>query len=330
MIEPPTPLVRSAHHGGTFFAQLRSMSSSASQNLASVSDQVQHLVDRGMIVNNRGVAERTLTHVGFERLRSYWNPFESSTPSKHGNLFVGGTHFNAVLSRYLFDQRLRSHLLEAFSFIEVSIRTQWARQLVYEFGHGEYAHQNAALFTGYHPDNLHELQRSYDQITNHKGANFLTQPIWDVIQAMSFGQLSKWYSTLDDRAMRQSISRSYGMDESILRPALRHLTRVRNICAHHERLWDLNLTTRLRIPNTLGSDPETAKAFNKQAPLKVYNAIVMTTHLMEVITPNGDWPERFLELKGADSYRFVPEADMGFPENWEDHVIWQRHMPTDE
>ena len=84
------------------------------------------------------------------------------------------------------------------------------------------------------------------------------------------------------------------MDESVLRSALRHLTRVRNICAHHERLWDLNLTTGLRIPNTLGSDPGTAKAFNKQAPVKIYNAIVMTTHLMEVITPNGDWPERFL------------------------------------
>ena len=43
------------------------------------------------------------------------------------------------LSRYLFDQRLRSHLLEAFSFIEVSIRTQWARQLAYGSRHGEYA-----------------------------------------------------------------------------------------------------------------------------------------------------------------------------------------------
>ena len=282
-----------------------------------------------MVVNNRGVAERSLTHVGFERLSSYWKPFESSTPSKQGNLFVSGANFSAVLSRYLFDQRLRSHLLEAFSFIEVSVRTQWARQLA--FGHGEYAHQNAALFNQHHAHNMNELQRSYDQITNQKGANSHTQPIWDMIHAMSFGQLSKWYSSLGDRKIRQSISQSYGMDESVLRSALRHLTRVRNICAHHERLWDLNLTTRLRIPNTLGSDPETAKAFNKQAPVKIYNAIVMTTHLMEVITPNGDWPERFLGLKDADSYKLVLEAGMGFPENWETHTIWQRHLqPANE
>ena len=306
------------------------MSQQPSINLASVPDQVQQLVDRGMAVNNRGVAERSLTHIGFDRLSSYWKPFESSTPGKQGNLFVSGTHFSSVLSRYLFDQRLRSHLLEAFSFIEVSIRTQWARQLAYGSRHGEYAHLDAALFRQYHAPNLKELERNYRQIANQQVTDFQKLPIWDVIHTMSFGQLSKWYSSLGDRTIRQSISQSYGMDESILLSALRLLTRVRNICAHHERLWDLNFSTGLKIPNTLGSDPETAKAFNRQVGDKVYNAIVMTTHLMEVITPNGDWPERFLELKNADSYRIVSEDDMGFPTNWADHAIWQRHLQAGE
>ena len=138
-------------------------------NLASVPDQVQHLINHGMTVNNRGLAERSLTHIGFERLSSYWKPFESSTPGKQGNLFVSGTHFSSALSRYLFDQRLRSHLLEAFSFIEVSIRTQWARQLAYGSRHGEYAHLDAALFDQHHTDNLNELERNYRQIANQAG-----------------------------------------------------------------------------------------------------------------------------------------------------------------
>ena len=186
------------------------MTSSTPQNPAS--DQVQNLVDRGMIISDRDLAERTLTHVGFQRLSSYWQPFESNTPSSHGNLFVSGTRFRVILSRYLFDQRLRSHLMEAFSFIEVSIRTQWARQLVYEFGHGEYAHQNAALFNRHYTSNLAELQRSYEQITNQRGPNFNTQTIWDVIHVMSFGQLSKWYSNLRDRQITQAISQTYGLD----------------------------------------------------------------------------------------------------------------------
>ena len=110
-----------------------------------------------MSVNNRGAAERSLTHIGFERLSSYWKTFESSTPSEQENLFKCGTHFNSVLSRYLFDQRPRSHLLEAFSFIEVSVRTQWARQLAYDFGHGEYAHLDPALFNDYHAERSPQL-----------------------------------------------------------------------------------------------------------------------------------------------------------------------------
>ena len=167
---------------------------------------------------------------------------------------------------------------------------------------------------------------SHRRVTNQIGTDFHKLPVWDVIHAMSFGQLSKWYSSLGARTIRQSIAQSYGMDESILRSALRHLTRVRNICAHHERLWDLNLASGLKIPNTLGNEPETAKAFNRQANNHAYNAIVMTTHLMEVITPNGDWPERLLELCLAESYRSIPKVDMGFPVDWEDHAIWQRHL----
>ena len=222
-------------------------------------------------------------------------------------------------------------MLEAFSFIEVSIRTQWAHQLAYAFGHGEQAHLNAALFDdNFYTDNLQKLKRSYNQIGNQQSADFNTLPIWDVIHAMSFGQLSKWYSSLNDLAIRQSISQKYEMEQSVFRSALRHLTKVRNICAHHERLWDLGLSTALKIPNQLVTFPETPKAFNPKATNKVYNVIVMTTHLMEVVTPNGDWAERFLEFMTSDSHQSVPKNDMGFPTNWQNFDIWQRHMPAGE
>ena len=61
-----------AHHGGAFFVQVFRVTQQPSINLASVPAQVQHLIDHGMTVNNRGFAERSLTHIGFERLSSYW------------------------------------------------------------------------------------------------------------------------------------------------------------------------------------------------------------------------------------------------------------------
>ena len=125
-----------------------------------------------MVVNDTDLAERWLNHIGFQRLSSYWEPFESATAAKNRNVFNSGTNFTAVMTRYLFDQRLRSHMLEAFSFIEVSIRTQWAYQLAHESGHGEYAHQNATLFNQYHAKNLSELERSYLQITGWQSTDF--------------------------------------------------------------------------------------------------------------------------------------------------------------
>ena len=296
--------------------------------LTSIPDQVQHLVNRGMVVDDRGVAERSLTHIGFERLSSYWTPLESTRQGRHGAQFRDRTTFMAVLGRYLFDQRLRSHMLDALSYIEISIRTDWARQLAY--GHGEQAHLDATLFNKHHADNLKELASSYKRFTKDKGADISKVTILDVIHAMSFGQLSKWYANLSKRAIRQAIARRYGMSASILLPALQQLTEVRNICAHHDRLWDVKLNSSLKIPNTLGSDPDTPKAFNEQSLDKVYNAIVITTHLMEVITPNGNWIKRFLELCPAEPNRPVPKSNMGFPENWTDHAIWQRHLEGKE
>ena len=299
----------------------------------SVVDQIQYLSAQGMNFPDIERAKRTLNHIGFHRLSSYWKPFELPPGTSSGALFKDGTSFSAVVTRYLFDQRLRSLLLEAFSFIEISIRTHWAYQLAYGFQHGEFAHQKETLFNQkYHKANLEELQRTYRQ-SGHPGSNnFQDLTIWDVLPAMSFGQLSKWYSNLADRTIRQSISQIYGMDERTLLSTLRHLTKIRNICAHHERLWDLRISTGLRIPKILGASGENASAFSRsdQDQGKIYNALVMTVHLMEVVTPYGDWTERFLNLSEEEAFNSIPYEDMGFPSEWREYAIWLRHLPEAE
>ena len=47
-------------------------------------------------------------------------------------MFATGTKFSVILARYLFDQRLRSHLMEAFSFIMqvIAPNGDWANRLV--------------------------------------------------------------------------------------------------------------------------------------------------------------------------------------------------------
>ena len=69
-----------------FFMNQKPAKSLSSSSLTSVTDQIQNLVDRGMGINDPALAERCLNHIGYQRLSAYWKPFESTTPTKHGNV----------------------------------------------------------------------------------------------------------------------------------------------------------------------------------------------------------------------------------------------------
>ncbi len=90
-----------------------------------------------MAVPDVDFAARCLTHIGYYRLVSYWLPFQSSPGTAAP--FHAGTSFNRVMTRYMFDQRLRSLLLEALSYVEISVRNQWSLHVVLSSSKGEFA-----------------------------------------------------------------------------------------------------------------------------------------------------------------------------------------------
>jgi abortive infection bacteriophage resistance protein len=288
---------------------------------ASVQSQIDELWRRGMAIPHRGEASRFLTHVGSYRLRGYWQPFEDRSQDGDPPPFRTGTNFAAVMYRYNFDRELRALLLDAFGHIEVSIRNGWALHLGENAEGGPYAHLNSRLFLDRYYANLSELHRAYDR--HGKRAHrydFADCPIWAIAEAMSFGQLSRWYGDTN-RAARQLMARRYGMDERILQAVLRHLVPIRNICAHHERLWDREFITRMPVPNRLGEYPRPRRFFNQVDNGRLYNALVMVAYLIRVIEGNGQWAAHLLAL--MDGYPRIPQERMGFLSNWKRFDIWQ-------
>lgn len=287
----------------------------------SISEQISLLLRGGMAISDQVEAARFLGHVSFHRLRGYWEPFESP-PSGDGRLnFQNGAAFVDVVERYNFDQKLRALLLDAFSYIEVAIRTQWTYNLAYVHGGGRLAHHDASLFSQGYERNLERIERDYETYTSANRAYSLAEcPVWAIAETMSFGQLSRWYG--DTRlAVRQSAARHYGMDEKIMKSLLRHLVVIRNICAHHERLWDRQLVSTFIIPNRLGNLRGTRRFFNRADSGKIYNALVMIAYLMEQIVPAAGWKRRLLAL--LDEHSGIPQSTMGFPSNWRRLDVWQ-------
>ena len=231
----------------------------------SINHQINLLSQRGMSVPDQAEAERFLSNVNFYRFRGYLEPFIDPLATGPQPPFRQGTTFDTVVERYEFDTQLRALLLAAFNRIEVSLRTQWTYHLSYTQGGGTYSHQKPALFSTGYAKNWLDLSQEYNRHgqANH-GYPLQSCPTWAIVEVMTFGLLSRWYGDTNKQA-RQLVAKHYLIDESILQSLLRHLTPVRNVCAHHERLWDRDLKTRMKDSQKDGNVSKAHFAFQHQS-----------------------------------------------------------------
>lgn len=286
--------------------------------------QVQLLIDRGMVIPDRERARYYLEHVNYYRLRGYWLPYEQAT-DKGNHAFIPGTSFDDALSLYIFDRHLRLLLLDAIERVEVSLRTRWAHVLAIKYGAHAYLHTDIFFKPERYQrclDGLREeINRSHEIFIKHYKDTYTTPelpPIWAACEVMSLGQLSKWYDNLKHRADRREIAAIYGLDDSVLRSFMHHITHIRNLCAHHSRVWNRRFTVTMQLPN---HPRHIAGWFNHKEERRLYNTLVMLGYLLTIISPDSKWVTHIKQLMTAH-LQAKPEA-MGFPEGWIDLPLWR-------
>lgn len=289
-----------------------------------IEQQIRLLRSRGMTIDNPDRAARYLAHINYYRLRAYWLPFEEKAEGTEHH-FKAGTTFNEALTLYLLDRKFRLLVMEAIERLEISFRTRFAHELALKYG--SHAHLDASLFKRsdiyhQHIENLKgEISRSQETFIEHYRATYddpELPPIWAVCEVMTFGQLSMWFKNLKCSSDRNAIARIYGIHEVILGSFMHHLTHIRNLTAHHCRLWNRRIVFTMSIP-TLPVD--LAKQFNPKTHRNIYNTLVMLGYLLKLISPGTSWPTRMRKL----IEEYVPDkaAAMGFPEGWCDLPIWR-------
>jgi abortive infection bacteriophage resistance protein len=281
--------------------------------------QVQLLLSRGMTITDEGMAAFYLEHLNYYRLGAYWLPDEADHQT---HLFRAGATFDNVLRRYVFDRELRLLLLDAIERVEVSVRAKLAYELAHQ--HGAHAHLDGTLAINlqkWHKDSasLHEaVKRSDETFIKHHRKTYTEAlpPVWAICEVMSLGLLSKWYDNLKPMPTRQAIAHAYGIDQGVLASWLRHLTLVRNVCAHHARLWNREFVVTPQPPK---SKP-LPLAGGFVASRRLYNTLLLLLYWMDVVAPAHHWRSRLkaLLLSHAD---YLPA--MGFPKGWETPAIWQ-------
>jgi abortive infection bacteriophage resistance protein len=285
-------------------------------------EQVDLLRVRGLIIDDQATAEHYLSHLNYYRFAGYLLPFESDHATHE---IVPGARFDDIINLYAFDRELRLLLLDAIERIEVSVRTQWSYHVAHEskaHGYLQIAHAASARRFARQLGLLEgELSRSSETFIKHfreKYSDPDLPPIWAACEVMSLGQLSNWYGMLRPIALRKRISKTYLLDQQVLESALHHLSYVRNICAHHSRLWNREMVITFSVPKRPAGLRD---AIADPDGRKLYNSLCLIVHLIDCISPGHHWRDRLQDIVG----RYGPDLSaMGFPGDWRERQLWSR------
>lgn len=341
------------------------------KSFLTVDQQIDRIEQRGMVLGDRDAARNALRRIGYYRLSGYWHPYRvpAEPGEKRSSEFLPNTRLSDVLDLYTFDEHLRAALLEAIAQIEVALRFELGHRLG---RHGPFAHLDESHFNAgftkprdrvcklpgcdgdcrWEESDHHEWvdrQRQTEQVSTEAFAAHFREhygeplPIWVATEVMSFGKLTRLLDGLDSTererlAAEWDVINSTGQgDPSALSNWMEHLRQVRNICAHHARIWNRNINATIAIPSGLPELQhlllEVPRGDEYTPPMvrRVYGTFAILTHLLAVL----DAPVRYRDrlrtlLTDFLAVRPQAEANMGFPTDWQAHRITAEDYRRDQ
>jgi abortive infection bacteriophage resistance protein len=93
---------------------------------------------------------------------------------------------------------------------------------------------------------------------------------------------------------------------------------VRNICAHHCRLWNRQFGVKPLLPNE-HKYPDWHKPVRINQS-KVFGLLTILRYFLTIIAPQSRWRERLFVL--LEEYSEIERSCMGFPNNWQKLPLW--------
>ncbi|KGO92279.1 Abi family protein [Flavobacterium subsaxonicum] len=287
--------------------------------------QISQLKERGLIINNQDNAQHYLSHISYYRLGEYWFSMQED---KENHLFKPNSRFPDVIALYNFDRELRILLFDIIEKIEISLRTKLIYHLSHEFD--AWWFQNFEIFIDSKAlvktlaSLEEELERTKEvTIKNHfkKHKDDLRfPPSWKSLEQTSFGALSKLYGNLKNNVKsKDTIAIEFGaVNHTYLPSWLQSIAQIRNLCAHHSRLWNKNLPG---APKLLTKPPF---AWVNDVPgqfQKLYVHLCIMKYLINIIQPENNFTNRLNDL--FVKYPNVDPDALGMKPKWQDEELWK-------
>jgi abortive infection bacteriophage resistance protein len=289
----------------------------------SFEQQADQLLSRGLQADRARLIE-ILGRVNYYRLSAYWHPFKRPDGS-----FAPGTTLDEIWRRYTFDRQLRLLVMDAIERVEVAVlRTLMVEHHARKYG--PFGYRDAKNFRPEFAGVAHQrmvdeidqtASRSREPFVDHFRTKYYSEtglPLWMAAEVASFGTLFTFYRYLH-LSEQKHVSSKLGLPANVLQSWLFCLNYIRNLRAHHSRLWNRELGIRPLVPDRknltewhVPMTPDNRRTFAVLTLLK---------WLLRRIAPQSQWADRLHGL--LKNYPDIPLNLAGFPSAWDSSPIWK-------
>ena len=285
--------------------------------------------EKHILIPDEAKAKAKLQEIGYYSLVTGYKHIFRVPGQK---IYKNGTSFDEIVSLYEFDEAIRALFLRYLLHIEQHLRSLLSYYFTEKYGESQSAYSNAANYNNIakHQRGIGRLISELKNLSQSKNYPYIEYqrntynnvPLWVLVNAMTFGSLSKMYIFLTSD-LQTKVSKNFpNVNEKQLRQYLSVLTKFRNVCAHNERLFsyrtkdsipDTNLHRKLCIPKT-GSTYTLGKC-------DLFAVVIAFRYLLS--------PDEFRIFKSAlalhidkilNKMDHITETElldaMGFPLNW--------------
>lgn len=316
--------------------------------LKSVDDQISILRERGMEIHDLEFARSVLREIGYYRLSGYSYPYRAvqAEAALLSDNFIEGTTIEKVVKLYRYDQELRAVTGLQLAKIEIVLRVMISHELgrvdpyihlsPHKLGKKAWDKNNAQSTEQYamwlEKYSTAVVRSNEDSVVHYKKKYDAILPVWVAVHVLDWGSLRMLYDFARDE-QRRAVANQLNISESQLSSWLLCLNDVRNVCAHHGRLYSRTFP---KSPMLTGEDHELGflrrfvlddvkEGNGKEKKGKCFAQFTIIQYLLSKMNLEGlDELPRLLH--NFPEVSPVSVEYLGVPENWEELPLWNGDM----
>lgn len=287
----------------------------------------------------RSYTKKRLQHEGYYNLINGYKMLflEQKENKEEEDKYKEGTTLKEIYALYNFDRRLRSVFMKYILLVETNVKSLISYYFSQNYGHDNYlvyanfdvgkkdASKNiTALFS--------EIQRQIstrysDPSISHYLNRYGYIPLWVLNNILTLGTISKFYSQMKQKE-RQSVAKVFHVNDAELESALFYLSKVRNFCAHGNRLYCFRskapiITTKWHLQMDLPKNESGECLLGKRdllAAVLLLKSLLSKTEFKRLVKNiHHELDVLRINLKVLSEQDIL--GAMGFPENWKEEIL---------